>query len=71
MKTICQEMIDNGVVVSNHYSDLYVPVNNITTEILNRPEYSLQKSNATVFFSQVEKVRYYYIPFSFDAFWHK
>lgn len=71
MKTICQAMVESGIAVSNYYSDLYVPVNNITREILNRPEYSIERNNATIFFNQVEKCSYYDIPFAFDAFWDK
>lgn len=69
MKNIYEEMINAGVVCSSHCSDLYVPVNAITTEIISRYDF---KCNVTRFISQIEKVPFYDIPFAYTPYWeHK
>ena len=60
-----------GVECSNHCSDLYVPVNETTTEVLNRPEFALHKKNATIFQSEIKgEGRFYEIPFAYQPY-HK
>lgn len=61
-------MIEAGVKVANHYSDLYVEVNETSTKLIKDYEF---KRNVTSFFNQVEKKRWYDIPFAYDPYWVK
>lgn len=63
---IYEEMKNAGVEISHHESDLYVPVNETTTEIVSRYEF---KDNVTRFISQIDKKPWYDIPFAFNPFW--
>jgi hypothetical protein len=59
-----------GVECSNHCSDLYVPVNETTKEILNRPEFALHKKNATIFQSEIKGEGLFYdIPFAYQPYY--
>lgn len=57
-----------GCEISNHESDLYVPVDDISTEIINRYEF---KRTIRQFRSRLDDRMYYDIPFAFDPFWEK
>jgi len=61
---IYEEMNKAGVKINNWCSDLHVPVCKESTEILNRPEFSIHKKNATVFNCSMDNVPYYDIPFA-------
>lgn len=63
------DLIEAGVKVSNHASDLYFPRNAQTMEILVR--HPLQRVNATVFKSNIDGVMTYDVPFAFDPFWER
>jgi hypothetical protein len=64
--TIYDQMKAAGVQISNHESDLYVPVNPISTAIVNAYEF---KSNVTIFTSNSDKKPWYDIPFAYSPFW--
>lgn len=68
---IYEEMKKAGVKISNHCSDLYVPVNKTSTEILNRPEFEINKRNSTRFISNINGTPHYDIPFEFSPYWEK
>jgi hypothetical protein len=68
MKTIYQQMVEAGVETSNHESDLYVPVNPVTTKLINEYKY---KGNVKTFLNQITKTHWYDIPFAYDPFWEK
>lgn len=61
------ELVEKGIKISNHYSDLYFPVTKETTEILAR--YPLQQGNATTFKNQVEGGLWYDVPFAYLPYW--
>jgi hypothetical protein len=62
---ILEEVKEKGVPFSNHYSDLYIPVNDVTKEIINRYEF---KQNVTRFINQVEGGEWYDIPFAYTPY---
>ena len=61
-------MIQCDILVDNHESDLYVPINEITTNIVNCYKF---KCNVTRFTNQVTKTLYYDIPFAFNPYWER
>lgn len=63
--TIHQEVLKAGIEVGSHYSDLYVKVTPVSTEIVNQYEY---KKNVTTFVSQIDGTLWYDIPFAYDGF---
>lgn len=65
---IYTECVKRGIEVDNHESDLYVPVNEVTEELVSGYEF---KSNVSKFFNQVTKTVYFEIPFAFLPFWEK
>lgn len=64
--TIYEQMKQAGVQIDHHESDLYVPVNTATSEILSRWRF---KRNVTRFTSQIDGKSWYDIPFAYDPFW--
>ena len=59
-----------GVECSNHCSDLYVPVNESSKEVLNRPEFALHKRNASTFQSETGEGLMYDIPFAYQPYYN-
>lgn len=69
-KTLYQTLVDAGVEISNHESDLYFPVTKETTQILD--QFPLQKGNATTFANQRPPnvgQRWYDVPFAYVPWW--
>ena len=66
---IYEEMKNAGVKISNHCSDLYVPVTAVSTEILNRLEFAINKRNSTRFICNIDGTPHYDIPFAFSPYW--
>lgn len=66
--TIMQEMIDAGVEISHHESDLYVKVTPESRAIVEDYEF---RCNVTAFRSRVDGELWYDVPFAFDPFWIK
>lgn len=64
--SIYKEMVEAGVENSSHESDLYVPVNMVTTQLVEAYEH---KNNVTMFTSNIDGKRWYDIPFAFDPYW--
>jgi hypothetical protein len=67
--SLYEEMEKNGVEIDSHSSDLYVPVNDTTTEILSK--YPLECRNSSVFTSEIDGKRWYDIPFGYSPYWKK
>lgn len=65
-KSLYEEMVEAGVEISNHYSDLYVPVNNITTAIIQR---HLPGHYAQQFISNLDGKRWYSIVGGYTPYW--
>lgn len=64
-ESLYAECVRLGVPVRNHYSDLYIPVNELTREILSRhPE-----CRHSGFTNQVEGGLWYDCPFQFLPYW--
>lgn len=59
-------MVKAGVKIEHHESDMYVPVNDTTTEILKGYRF---KKNVKVFYSGAKP--WYDIPFAYVPFWEK
>lgn len=58
-----------GIPLDHHESDLYVPDTPEVRAILDRPEYALNKTNATRFTNQVEGGTWIDIPFAYAPYW--
>jgi hypothetical protein len=70
MKTLYQRLVESGIQVSSHESDLYFPATPESKAILE--EFPLQKGNATSFTNQAHPnigERWYDVPFAYDPFW--
>ena len=66
--SIYQDMQATGVEIANHESDLYVPVTEETTAIVDAYEF---KGNVTRFTSQIDQKPWYDIPFMYSPWWEK
>ena len=62
---IYKKMKEAGVEISNHCSDMYVPVNKTTTGLL--ADYEFRRS-VTTFTSNIDGELTYDIPFAYDPF---
>lgn len=67
--SIYEEVVAAGIPHHNHETDLYIPVNDQTRELLSR--YPLNKGNATTFINQVEGGAWYDVPFAYLPAWEK
>ena len=56
--------------IDNHYSDLYVLKNDISTKFVNGL-YADQKRNVTTFVSQIDKKVWYDMPFMYEEYYEK
>jgi hypothetical protein len=65
-KSIYRKMLVAGVEIDNHETDLYVPVTDVTTAILNDYHY---RSNVKPFRSNIDGTQWYDIPFAYDPAW--
>lgn len=65
--SIYQKMKDAGVEIDHHRSDLYVPVNEVTTGILRG--HGSMFDIASKFRSNFDNSLWYDIPFAFDPYW--
>lgn len=61
-----QKAKDLSVEIANHESDLYLPVNDITRELIAQYKF---RSNVTTFRSQIDGTMWYDIPFAYQPFW--
>lgn len=66
--SIYQDMVNAGVPVDSHESDLYALKNDASMAIVENYEF---KSNVDVFRSLVDGKLWYDIPFAYDPFWEK
>lgn len=67
MKSIYQKMVEAGVQIDHHESDLYVPVNSVTKLIVGDYKF---KNSVTRFKSNIEPHDIWYdIPFAYDPWW--
>lgn len=66
MASIYNQMIEAGVEVSSHESDLYVPVNDITNKIISNYKH---KHNCTRFANNIDGKLWIDIPFAYDPWW--
>lgn len=69
LSSLYQALVDAGVEVSNHYSDLYYPATSQTTEILSR--YPDLRRSTTTFINNITQTRYYDTPFQYTPYWEK
>jgi hypothetical protein len=67
MKSLYQALIEAGVKVSSHESDLYFPRTKESCEILQK--YDVHYENARNFINQVEGGVWFDVPFAFDPYW--
>lgn len=73
--SIYQQLVAAKVEISNYRSDLYVPVNETTTKIIDR--YRQRDTIARLgykpliitFWNQVAKAPYFCINFAYEPFW--
>lgn len=68
MKSIYDLMVETGVKIRNHCSDLYVPVTEETRKIVNSYNF---KCNVRTFTSQIDGKPWFNIPFAYDPYWDK
>lgn len=65
--TLYQELLQAGFEMGNHCSDLYVPVNIVSTMIIAKhPQCFAQK-----FVSRLDGKLWYDIPFAYEPFWER
>lgn len=62
---LLQYIKDNNIPFSNHCSDLYIYVNDITQNIINKYKY---KCNVTTFISQTDNKKMFEIPFGYTDY---
>jgi hypothetical protein len=55
-----------GIEHSNHASDLYIPVTEHTRNLVLEYEF---KKNVTTFVNQIDRKRWFDIPFAYGPFW--
>lgn len=55
-----------GIEHSNHASDLYIPVNEVTQKLISEYEF---KKNVTLFKNQIDGKPWYDIPFAYGSYW--
>jgi hypothetical protein len=67
--SIYTEMVAAGVPIESHFSDMYAPINDITTGIVNR--YKCHGGNVETFISQLDDKLWYDVPFAYDPYWEK
>lgn len=59
-----------GIPTANHYSDLYIPVNEVTRKLV--AEYAAAGgTQATMFHNQVEGGTWYDVPFAYSPYWEE
>lgn len=68
MKNIYDLMVEAGVEIRNHYSDLYVPVTEETRKIVD--SYNC-KCSVKVFTSLIDGKRWFDIPLAYAPYWDK
>ncbi len=66
-ESLYRKLVDAGIEVSNHESDLYFPVNDKTREIVKE----FKSKNITAFKSNIDGKLMYEAPFMFEPFWEK
>jgi len=64
--TIYTEALEKGIEISNHESDLYLPMTNQVADILNNHP----KTKHTLFRSSIDGKMWYDIPFAYDPWWN-
>lgn len=62
-----EELVEAGIKVTNHYSDLYFPVTDESAVILAK--YPKQKAIATTFRSNIDGVLCFDVPFGYEPYW--
>lgn len=68
MKNIYERAVAAGLKVDNHCSDLYLPVNVASQELVENYEY---KGGVTMFRSQIDGEAWYDIPFAYEPWWNR
>jgi hypothetical protein len=64
--SIFEQVKASGIPYHNHQSDLYIPVNETTKEMVKNYKF---KNNVTTFVNQVEGGLWYDIPFAYSPYW--
>lgn len=64
--TIYEKMVQAGVKIENHCSDLYVPKNAITDQIVQLFAYCTMVETFT---DNIDRTLWYNIPFCYDPYW--
>lgn len=65
--SLYRDLLEAGIEVDNHASDLYFPITPQSTVLLQR--YPVLRQNATTFTNQITQTRWYDVPFAYDPFW--
>lgn len=65
--TIYEQMLEAGVEVDHHESDLYVPANEVTRKILDGAGVKRDAYHASLFWR--DGAAWYDVPFAYDPFW--
>lgn len=77
MPSIYAAMVEAGVPISNHYSDLYVPVNDTTIQIVQRYTQASKsdkcvRPSVSVFWSITDNHRQWFdIALAYDPYWEQ
>ncbi len=65
-KTIFDEIKAGGIEFDHHFSDLYIPVNDTTKELVKK---YFGSAKIPTFISTFDKSLWYDIPFAYSPFW--
>jgi hypothetical protein len=69
LPSVYAECLAAGVPMASHYSDLYIPANDQTREILKRCGKKVDGHNVSTFINQVEGGTWYDVPFAYLPYW--
>lgn len=64
--SIYQQCVAAGVPTHNNSSDLYIPVNDVTTKLVQQYQF---RQLVSTFTNQVEGGTWFSIPFAYEPFW--
>ncbi len=66
---IYEQAKELGIEISHHESDLYIPVNDKTRELVKK--HRANGGSATTFTSQIDGKPWYDIPFHYSPWWEQ
>lgn len=69
--TLYQQLVEAGVEISNHYSDMYVKATPESTSIINKFRSDGNLFSSVRFKNNIDGTMWYDIPFLYDPYWEE